>query len=469
MERGFYFNRSCKIALYLTCLGEKMIQARTLSGFRDRLPQEAFLKAELLQTITGVFESFGFVPIETPHLEYADVLSQQGGDEIGKQLYAFKDHGGRDVALRFDLTVPLARFITQHRHCLTLPFKRYAVGNVFRGERAQKGRYREFTQCDFDFIGSKSIASDSEILQIIDEIMRRLEVGSFKILINHRGILNGICEHLGIQRVDETLRIIDKLEKIGKEGVKGELQSILMLSEEKIDSLLEFVSIRQEGGFGEFFSSIAYLKDFNPTLQSAIEDLEELGKILECVGVDSAQINFSIARGLGYYTGIIYETILEGMPSIGSVCSGGRYDFLTQAFSKEALSGVGASVGLDRLMVALEEILKLHSPKTKAQILCIAMQKEHMPLVQKIAQTLRSQFIPSEVYPDLAKLSKVLSYANSKQFAFVAIVGENEAKEGRITLKDLQSGEQTTQDLKEIVEILRSKCIDRKMLRAMEK
>lgn len=428
-----------------------LVQARTLSGFKDRLPQEAIAKSELLKKIIDVFESFGFVPIETPHLEYADVLIKQGSDEIQKELYAFKDHGGRDVALRFDLTVPLARFVSQHRHCLTLPFKRYAVGNVFRGERAQRGRYREFTQCDFDFIGSKSIASDSEIIQIIAEIMKKLEVGKFKISINHRGILNGICEHLGIAQVNEALRIIDKLDKIGKEGVREELVKTLGLDFKQIEALLGFVSIKQEGDFEEFFASIAYLKDLNPTLQKAISDLEELGLILKNLDLNSCMISFSIARGLGYYTGIIYETTLEELPSLGSVCSGGRYDYLTQTFSKEALSGVGASVGLDRLLAGLEELGKMKIQKTKALILCIAMQKEQMSLVQKIAQDLRNHSIPSEVYPDSLKLSKILSYANSKQFSYAGIIGENEAQTGKITLKDLKTGEQETMDLAEVI------------------
>lgn len=421
-----------------------LVQARTLSGFKDRLPQEAIAKSELLQKIICVFESFGFVPIETPHLEYADVLIKQGSEEIEKELYAFKDHGERDVALRFDLTVPLARFVSQHRHALSMPFKRYAIGNVFRGERAQRGRYREFTQCDFDFIGSKSIASDSEIIQIIASVMQSLEVGRFQISINHRGILNGICEYLGIERVNDALRIIDKLDKIGQEGVMQELQEALGLSAQVNQMLLELVGIRQEGGFVEFFASIAYLKTYNQTLNHAITELEELATILQALELpkDSCKINFSIARGLGYYTGIIYETTLLELPSLGSVCSGGRYDHLTQTFSKEELSGVGASVGLDRLLAGLEELGKIQKRQTKARILCIAMSREEMPFVQRFAQDLRNEGVGVEVYPDYLKLGKIFSYANSKGFEFVVIVGEDEAREQKVSLKNMQSGEQ---------------------------
>ncbi|WP_027327592.1 histidine--tRNA ligase [Helicobacter pametensis] len=421
-----------------------LVQARTLSGFKDRLPQEAIAKHELLQKIITVFESFGFVPIETPHLEYADVLIKQGSEEIQKELYAFRDHGGRDVALRFDLTVPLARFVSQHRHSLPMPFKRYAIGNVFRGERAQRGRYREFTQCDFDFIGSKSIASDSEIIQIIASIMQKLEVGAFQISINHRGILNGICEYLGIERVNDALRIIDKLDKIGKEGVMEELQSTLGLSTQINQTLLELVGIRQEGEFEEFFASIAHLKTYNQTLNQAITELEELASILQALDLPkkSCVINFSIARGLGYYTGIIYETTLLEIPSLGSVCSGGRYDHLTQTFSHEELSGVGASVGLDRLLAGLEELGKIQKCQTKARLLCIAMSKDQMPFVQKIAQNLRSDGIYTEVYPDFLKLGKIFSYADSKNFSYVLIVGEDEARQEKMSLKNMHTGEQ---------------------------
>lgn len=432
-----------------------LIQARTLSGFKDRLPQEAIAKSELLRKIVTVFEGFGFVPIETPHLEYADVLIKQGSDEIQKELYAFKDHGGRDVALRFDLTVPLARFVSQHRHTLPMPFKRYAIGNVFRGERAQRGRYREFTQCDFDFIGSKSIASDSEILQMIASIMQALEVGRFQISINHRGILNGICEFLGIKEINGALRIIDKLDKIGKEGVEKELIETLGFSQDCVKELLKLVGIRQNGGVDEFFQSIAFLKEYNTTLLEAISELEELAEILKALDLpkDSWVFNFSIARGLGYYTGIIYETILMDLPNLGSVCSGGRYDHLTKTFSKEDLSGVGASVGLDRLLAGLEELGKMQAKKTKAKILALAMQKEQMPFVQAFAQQLRKEGVGCEVYPDCIKLGKIFSYADSKGFEYVVIVGEDEAREQKVSLKNMQSGEQYSQlGLQEVLE-----------------
>lgn len=431
-----------------------LITPRTLSGFKDRLPKESIAKNELISRITQVFDSFGFAPIETPHLEYAEVLVKQGSEEIQKELYAFKDHGGRDVALRFDLTVPLARFITQHRHALSLPFKRYAIGNVFRGERAQKGRYREFTQCDFDFIGSKSISSDSEIIQVIRAVMRGLEVGGFEIAINHRGVLNGICEYLGISDVNATLRIVDKLDKIGLEGVKKELEESLGLGGEKVEKLLELIALRQEGSSKEFFSKIAHLKELNSTLANSIAELEELCELLDYLGVEEYRINFSIARGLGYYTGIIYETTLSELPSIGSVCSGGRYDHLTQTFSNEEMSGVGASVGLDRLLSALEELGKLPSKDTKAELLCVAMDKSYIPFLHQVAQSLRERGRRVEVYPEITKLKKPFAYADNKGHPYVAIVGEEEAKNGKLSLKDMNSGEQKIVSVQEVLEVL---------------
>lgn len=213
-----------------------LVTPRTLSGFKDRLPKEALAKTHLLNKVSNVFMNFGFVPIETPHLEYADVLVKQGSDEIQKELYRFKDHGERDVALRFDLTVPLARFVSQYKNEVDLPFKRFAIGSVFRGERAQRGRYREFTQCDFDFIGSNSISCDAEILQVIYASLVGLGIDEFTIWLNHRGILNGICEYCGIieeKDINTALRIIDKLDKIQIEGVRAELHKELQLEDRK--------------------------------------------------------------------------------------------------------------------------------------------------------------------------------------------------------------------------------------------
>lgn len=415
---------------------------RTLSGFKDRLPVEAMAKSKLLFIVSSIFENFGFVPIETPHLEYADILVKQGSDEIQKELYKFTDHGKREVALRFDQTVPLARFISQHRAKIDLPFKRYAIGNVFRGERAQKGRYREFTQCDFDFIGSNSIACDAEIVQVIYASMVALGIEEFTIWLNNRKILNGICKHFGIIKKDDisnVLRIIDKLDKIGKQSVINEL--IKIMSEDNAKNILETTSIKQNGDIKEFFNEIRYLKDWNDDLKVGIEELENVCEILSNLQMDrdSYRINFSIARGLGYYTGIVYETMLNRQKDLGSVCSGGRYDNLTRSFSDEKISGVGASIGIDRLLIAMESDT---NKQTSARVLIICLSQAHFGYAYKIAESFRRSKISTEVYPEINKLKKQFAYANAKGHEFVVVIGDDELKINSITLKNMTSGMQ---------------------------
>lgn len=419
-----------------------LITPRTLSGFRDRLPREAMAKEKLLQRLSSVFESFGFAPIETPHLEYADILIKHGSDEIQKELYRFKDHGGRDVVLRFDQTVPLARFISQYRNELDLPFKRFAIGNVFRGERAQRGRYREFTQCDFDFIGSDSIACDAEIIQVIYASLAALEIHEFTIWVNHRSILNGICAHFGITEVESFLRTIDKLDKIGTEGVANELAHLMPA--EKIDEVLHIITMRQVVSIEEFLDSVAYMKEWNAQLKKGLVELEAMFEILKYLEMDSSKvrINFAIARGLGYYTGIVYETTLDRLKNIGSVCSGGRYDNLTKSFSKEPLSGVGASIGLDRLLAALEELGLTLGASTSARVLIACMDTSYFGFAHKVAESFRRSGIYTEVYPEAQKLKKQLSYANNKGHEYCLIIGESEFNSHTFTLKNMTTGMQ---------------------------
>lgn len=419
-----------------------LIVPRTLSGFRDRLPKEAMAKEKLLQKLSSVFESFGFAPIETPHLEYADILVKHGSDEIQKELYRFKDHGGRDVVLRFDQTVPLARFISQYRNELDLPFKRFAIGNVFRGERAQRGRYREFTQCDFDFIGSDSIGCDAEIIQVIYASLATLNIDEFTIWVNHRSILNGICKHFGITEIESFLRAIDKLAKIGKDGVAKELEELVDPS--KIDELLGIITMRQTIAIDEFLVSVRYMKAWNDELKKGLEELEEMFSIIKDLEMDQSRcrVDFSIARGLGYYTGIVYETTLNRLKNIGSVCSGGRYDNLTKSFSKESLSGVGASIGLDRLLAALEELGLLQGRSTSARALIACMDSSYLGFAHKVAESLRRSGIYTEVYPQAQKLKKQLTYANNKGHEYCLIIGENEFLSHTFTLKNMTTGMQ---------------------------
>ncbi|MCI5632152.1 histidine--tRNA ligase [Helicobacter sp.] len=432
-----------------------MITPRTLSGFKDRLPKESYAKSKMLKRIVESFETFGFSPIETPHLEYAEILKKQGSEEIQKEMYHFLDHGGREVALRFDLTVPLARFISQYKNELGLPFKRYCIGNVFRGERAQKGRYREFTQCDFDFIGTQSIGSDAEIVQVIYQTLRHLGVERFTIALNHRKIFNGLMESLGAEsQTIETLRILDKIDKIGRESVCEELQSKTTLQDADITMLLDFIAQKQEGSALEFLGKLESFSA-NAVFQQGISELRELCKLLRSLlPQEFYQINLSIARGLGYYTGIIYETTLGDLPTLGSVCSGGRYDNLTQNFSSDSLSGVGASIGLDRLLAGLEELGLIKGGVNVANALLIPLHS--LEYGYFAAQNLRNLGLKIEVYPEIVKPKKSFAYANAKGYKYVIVLGEEEEAQKTYTLKNMESGEQKNHlSLESLVECLR--------------
>lgn len=419
-----------------------MITPRTLSGFKDRLPKEAYAKSKMLKRIVESFERFGFCPIETPHLEYAEILKKQGSEEIQKEMYHFLDHGGREVALRFDLTVPLARFVSQYKNELGLPFKRYCIGNVFRGERAQKGRYREFTQCDFDFLGTQSIGADAEIVEVIYQTLRHLGVERFSIHLNNRKIFNGLMESLNMEsQTIEVLRIIDKIDKIGRESVCEELRAKTSLDEEKIAMLLDFIAQKQQGSALEFLEHLESYKALNTTLAEGIEELRSLCEILSVlIPQEFYQINLSIARGLGYYTGIIYETTLDDLPSLGSVCSGGRYDNLTQNFSNDSLSGVGASIGLDRMLAGLEELGLVESSANVANALLISL--DSLGYGYKVAQDLRKMGLKIEVYPEVVKPKKSFAYANARGYKYVIVLGSEEQEKQTCSLKDMESGEQ---------------------------
>ncbi len=423
----------------------KHIEARNLKGFHDKLPAEAMLKGKMLHTLRGVFESYGFTPIETPHLEYAEILVNDSEDDAQKQLYRFKDHGDRDVALRFDLTVPFARFVVQHRHELNLPFKRYAIGNVFRGESPQAGRYREFTQCDFDFVGTTSVGADAEIVQIISSSLEALGIKDYLIRLNNRKVLNAYLKFLGIEgKTGEVLRIVDKLDKIGEAKVKEQLVAGLSFTDAAVSELLTFVSLKQEGPSEQFFASIAHFKEKSPELAAALAELEDLFGILAKTNIpqENYQIDFSIARGLGYYTGTVYETTHKGAPELGSICSGGRYDDLTMTFSNEQMPGVGASFGIDRLLAVLEKLNLVQKSQTPAQLLIGQMSAELRGDVYRVSEQLRQKGLRVEVYPDLAKLKKQFSYADAKGHPFVLVLGSEEIAKGMYAVKDMKTGAQ---------------------------
>ncbi|MDR3248708.1 MAG: histidine--tRNA ligase [Treponema sp.] len=369
------------------------IEPRILKGFRDFLPPQEIARRSLIETIEGSFRSFGFVPIDTPALEYADILLGKGGGETEKQIYRFKDNGDRDVALRFDLTVPFARFVALYQHELSLPFKRYHIAKVWRGENTQRGRYREFTQCDFDIVGSKSPAADFEILLVMRDTFKVIGA-EVTIHLNHRGLFNKFLTHINVvDRSVEILRTVDKLAKIGE----GETRKLLaeIAGEDGAAKILRFINCK--GSYDEILKEITELSG-GPSTES--RRLEILRSYMNDTGTtDSFVLDPSITRGLDYYTGIVYETFLKEDPSIGSVCSGGRYDNLAGLYSKDQvqISGVGSSIGLDRLVAALEHLGKLKERPSYAALAIAVRGEEDAGRCQALAARFRSEGIPCEV------------------------------------------------------------------------
>ncbi len=417
-----------------------LIEPRVLKGFRDYLPATMLVRERLMETARRVFRSYGFSPIDTPALEYAEILLGKGGDESDKQLFRFNDNGGRDVALRFDLTVPLARFAAQHVGQLGLPFKRYHLGTVWRGENTQKGRYREFLQCDFDTIGTLSPGADLETLLVIHDLMLALGFERFTIRVNNRLILNGLLEQLGVgDRSTGVLRAIDKLAKIGVDGVGAELRERVGLEPAAVDKVLAIC--RPDATLADLEAALGE----NETGQTGVTRLRELFATATAAGIpaDRLQLDVSIARGLDYYTGTIYETFLTDLPGIGSVCSGGRYDQLATLFTKEPLPGVGASLGLDRLLAAMEELQLVSATTTPATVFVAYFDKGHLGDYQGTARQLRAAGLGVEVYPEAVNLGKQLKYAAKKGFRFALIAGTNEFASGQWQVKELATGTAT--------------------------
>ena len=390
-----------------------------------------------METARRVFRSYGFSPIDTPALEYAEILTGKGGDESDKQLFRFKDAGDRDVAMRFDLTVPLARYTAQHLSELGTPFKRYHIAPVWRGENTQRGRYREFVQCDFDTIGTDSNAADIETLLVIHDLLVALGFERFTIRVNNRLILNGVLESLGLS--DKTvgvLRAIDKLAKIGKEAVVEELVDRVGSTRDQANQVLETM--------GPETSLESLSKNFgqNQLVALGVQRLQQLFSAAATAGIPAERLalDVSIARGLDYYTGTIYETFLSDLPTIGSICSGGRYDNLAGLFTKERLPGVGASLGLDRLLAAMEELKLLGAEATPASVLMTQFDADRLGDYLRVSRMLRAAGINVEVFPDAKKLGKQLQYADRKGFRIALIAGSDEFAKREWQVKNLKSG-----------------------------
>jgi histidyl-tRNA synthetase len=444
-----------------------MIPPRTLKGFRDFLPDLMLPRERLIETATEVFRSFGFCPIDTPALEYLEILLGKGSAETDKQLYQFTDHGGRQVGLRFDLTVPLARYTAQHFAELTFPFKRYHFGKVWRGENTQAGRYREFMQCDFDTIGTKSLAADIEIALVINDLLERIDLKTkqtftrFKIRINNRKVLTGLLDKHGIaDKTTPILRALDKIGKIGKAAVLKEMTETAAITSSQAEAVLTLTELQTADGrrqtTEEILVTLQSLLAGNPLGEEGVSQLDELLRSTASAGVSKDRIilDVSIARGLDYYTGTIYETFLNDLPSIGSVCSGGRYDNLAGLYTKQELPGVGSSLGLDRLISAMEELGMIEKVSTPVQVFLPFFAVNRLADYLRFASELRRVGVGVEFYPEAKKLGQQLKYADKRGFRWAIIIGEDEWTKGFCQIKDLKTGESVECPIGECVERL---------------
>jgi len=419
------------------------ITPRTLKGFRDYLPEAAIPRERLIDTARRVYRSYGFSPIDTPALEYLEILSGKGGEESDKQLYKFQDHGGRWVGMRFDLTVPLARFVAQHASELMFPFKRYHIATVWRGENTQRGRYREFTQCDFDTIGTRAAGADIETALVIHDLLRAIGFERFCIQVNNRMVLTGLLERLDLaDRSVAVLRALDKWGKIGPEGVATEMRQTAGVSDAQAAEVIRLASV--SGTSDEILTQLEPLVAASATGEEGLARLRDVLAGARAGGVADSRIklNVAIARGLDYYTGTIFETYLDDLPQIGSVCSGGRYDNLAGLFTHQELPGIGASLGLDRLLAAMEELGMIEKVATPAPVFIPFFDATRLADYLRLAAALRAAGIGVEVYPEPKKLGQQLKYADRRGFRVAIIAGSNEFQSGVCQVKDLASGGQ---------------------------
>lgn len=413
------------------------IEPKVLKGFRDILPFREMEKQYCFKRLREVFERFGFVPIDTPALEYTEVLLGKGGGETDKQLFRFQDQGRRDVALRFDLTVPLARYIARHHQELPFPFKRYHMAKVWRGEKPQAGRYREFVQCDFDIIGPDNARADFEILLLINAVMKALGLKAV-IRLNHRGLFNRFLDRHGLlSRGPDIFRIVDKLLKIGREAAEKELRESLSAEETKI--LLRYI-VPEEESFTETLLRLENLAGGEE------EDSRRLRRISEYLKASEIEDHFvlspHIVRGLDYYTDLVYETFLTDLPDIGSVCSGGRYNGLTRLYNdKENFPGIGSSLGLDRLLAALEILDRSVSRTCGAEILIFALEEASFPYYDKLLKQCHEKNRRAEIFLETKKLNAQFKYAEKKKIPWGFLAGAEEREAGTLHLKNLQTRE----------------------------
>ena len=422
-----------------------IVEPSILAGFQEFLPKEQMLFTKMQDTIRNSFESFGFIPLDTPVLEKSQVLLAKSGGDTAKQVYRF-EKGDTDMAMRFDLTVPLARYVAQHYDSLVFPFRRYHIGKVYRGERPQKGRFREFYQCDIDIIGNETLnlLNDAELVSVINSTFEKLDIGDFTIMLNNRKLLGGFFATLGIGDPTDALRAVDKLDKIGAENVKKELTE-QGIGSEQAEKIIALTSV---GGFpAEVFKALDEMgiRGKNEMLDAGLSELEKVCGYIKMFGVPENRycIDLKIARGLDYYTGTVYETKLNDYPELGSICSGGRYDDLASNYTKKKLPGVGISIGLSRLFYQLcaAGIIKADGRATPSAVLLIPM-GDTLDYTLSVAKKIRSSGIACETYLGEGKLGKKFGYADKLGIPYAIVLGEDEMNAGTITLKDMRTGEQ---------------------------
>lgn len=437
-------------------MGE-IIEPRTLSGFMELLPKDQVIFEKIKSEMEKVYQKYGFFPLDTPVLEDSRILLAKAGGETEKQIYRF-NKGDTDLTMRFDLTVPLAKYVAKNYSELTFPFRRYQIGKVYRGERAQKGRFREFYQADIDIVGdgSLSIVNDAEIPSIIYNLFKNLGIEDFVIRINNRKVLNGLFDNFGVKEsAVDILRIIDKIDKIGRDNVAKELVE-LNVPETTVNEMLDILTF--DGSNEEKVDRLKSFAGCNEVFDAGLEELTTVIGYIAGFGVpsDYYKIDLSIARGLDYYTGTVYETFIKNHPEYGSVCSGGRYDNLAGYYTKKSLPGVGISIGLTRLFYVLCEndfLNRAHESQIEALVIPMT---EDMNYAVKTATELRRAGINTQIYLEEGKFKKKLTYGSRLTIPFCVILGSDEIEAGHVTIKNMSTGDQKTTDLQEAVAIINS-------------
>ena len=435
------------------------VQPRTLSGFMELLPRQQVLMESIMSTLRETYSLYGFTPLDTPIIEASEILLAKGGGETEKQIYRFTK-GDSDLSLRFDLTVPLAKYVALHYNDLSFPFRRYQIGKVYRGERSQRGRFREFYQADIDVIGDGKldIANEAEIPAIIYQTFSRLGLKRFQIRVNNRKILNGFYAMLGLsEQSGDVMRTVDKLEKIGPEKVKSILMDDFSVNEENANAILQFIAIK--GGNSQVLEALESYRGKNELFDLGLDELGTVVKYLTAFGVpeENFRVDLTIARGLDYYTGSVYETFMLDHPEIGSICSGGWYDHLAEYYTDKLLPGVGISIGLTRLFYVLNEQNMLNQDRNTApaDVLILPMTEDLSPAVE-LATKFRSQGVRVQLYAEQKKFKAKMNYADKIGVPYVVFLGEDEIRDGVVACKDMASGEQTKLGFEETLERVRN-------------